>query len=248
MPAIFMSWRSICRRDAKSPRKVVAFDYRGRGHRPTIPTQPITMSASRPATSLPGWRRSASSDGRLHRHVARRADHPCARRDAAGRAESHRSQRHRPGDRGEGLAHIRSYLERAPKPKTLAEAVAAQRAAHGGGFSGADRGRLGADGGGALPRDGWRPGAGFRPDAARTLVRISISTSRCPRCGRNSRRCAAVPLAGASAAPTQRLTVRHAKRSTVADGQTPSWDRQPARNHRGFRQADRRATRRDRWA
>ncbi|TIL61613.1 MAG: alpha/beta hydrolase, partial [Mesorhizobium sp.] len=33
-----------------------------------------------------------------------------------------------------GLAHIRSYLERAPKPKTQAEAVDAQRGAHGSDF------------------------------------------------------------------------------------------------------------------
>jgi len=34
----------------------------------------------------------------------------------------------------EGLAHIGSYLERTPKPKTFAEAVAAQRGTHGGDF------------------------------------------------------------------------------------------------------------------
>jgi pimeloyl-ACP methyl ester carboxylesterase len=36
---------------------------------------------------------------------------------------------------GEGLAHIRAYLERAPKPASFADAVAIQRAAHGGAFS-----------------------------------------------------------------------------------------------------------------
>ena len=35
---------------------------------------------------------------------------------------------------GEGLAQIRSYLERSPKPKDMAEAVAIQRAAHGAAF------------------------------------------------------------------------------------------------------------------
>ena len=35
---------------------------------------------------------------------------------------------------GEGLAHIRAYLERAPKPHTFADAVAIQRAAHGAAF------------------------------------------------------------------------------------------------------------------
>ncbi|TIU89871.1 MAG: alpha/beta hydrolase, partial [Mesorhizobium sp.] len=34
----------------------------------------------------------------------------------------------------EGLAHIRSYLDRAPKPKTFAEAVDAQRRVHGADF------------------------------------------------------------------------------------------------------------------
>ena len=36
---------------------------------------------------------------------------------------------------GEGLAHIRSYLTRAPKPKSVADAIAIQRAAHGPAFS-----------------------------------------------------------------------------------------------------------------
>jgi pimeloyl-ACP methyl ester carboxylesterase len=35
---------------------------------------------------------------------------------------------------GEGLAQIRSYLERSPKPRDMAEAVAIQRAAHGAAF------------------------------------------------------------------------------------------------------------------
>jgi pimeloyl-ACP methyl ester carboxylesterase len=35
---------------------------------------------------------------------------------------------------GEGLAQIRSYLERSPKPKDMAEAVTIQRAAHGSAF------------------------------------------------------------------------------------------------------------------
>jgi pimeloyl-ACP methyl ester carboxylesterase len=36
---------------------------------------------------------------------------------------------------GEGLAHIRSYLYRAPRPKSVADAIAIQRAAHGPAFS-----------------------------------------------------------------------------------------------------------------
>jgi pimeloyl-ACP methyl ester carboxylesterase len=35
---------------------------------------------------------------------------------------------------GEGLAHIRAYLERAPRPKSFSDAVAIQRAAHGSAF------------------------------------------------------------------------------------------------------------------
>jgi pimeloyl-ACP methyl ester carboxylesterase len=35
---------------------------------------------------------------------------------------------------GEGLAHIRAYLERAPKPASVADAVAIQRAVHGNAF------------------------------------------------------------------------------------------------------------------
>jgi pimeloyl-ACP methyl ester carboxylesterase len=36
---------------------------------------------------------------------------------------------------GEGLAHIRAYLERAPKPRSFAEAIEIQRAAHGSAFT-----------------------------------------------------------------------------------------------------------------
>lgn len=36
---------------------------------------------------------------------------------------------------GEGLAHIRAYLERAPKPRSFEEAVAIQRAVHGSAFT-----------------------------------------------------------------------------------------------------------------
>ena len=39
---------------------------------------------------------------------------------------------------GEGLAHIRAYLERAPKPQSFADAVAIQRAAHGSAFPALD--------------------------------------------------------------------------------------------------------------
>ena len=67
---------------------------------------------------------------------------------------------------GEGLAHIRSYLEGAPKPKTMAEAIAAQRAVHGAAFPAlteADWARFVAA---IYRRRQRRPAAGFRSCAA----------------------------------------------------------------------------------
>lgn len=126
--ALYLSTRS------EIPRKIVVFDYRGRG-----------QSAYDPDTS--------------HYHVGVEAGDILAGLAALNIAEAAFIGTSRGGliihalgamqpavlkaivlnDIGpvieaDGLAHIRSYLDPAPKPKTRAEAVGAQRGAHGGDF------------------------------------------------------------------------------------------------------------------
>lgn len=76
---------------------------------------------------------------------------------------------------GVGLAHIRSYLQRAPKPNSFAEAVAIQRAASGEAFSALDEAdweRLAR----ALYRDeNGRPVADFDPALTKTITSLDLS-------------------------------------------------------------------------
>ena len=76
---------------------------------------------------------------------------------------------------GEGLAHIRAYLERAPKPKSMADAVAIQRATHGQAFSAltdADWTRMAE----ALYRmEKGRPVADFDRRLVKTLAALDLS-------------------------------------------------------------------------
>ncbi len=68
---------------------------------------------------------------------------------------------------GEGLAQIRSYLERSPKPRDMAEAVAIQRAAHGAAFP-------------ALTASDWERFAAaiYRDEKRQARPRISIRRCR----------------------------------------------------------------------
>jgi pimeloyl-ACP methyl ester carboxylesterase len=76
---------------------------------------------------------------------------------------------------GEGLAHIRAYLERAPKPSSFADAVAIQRAAHGNAFTAlqsADWERMAK----AIYRDeNGTPVADFDPKLLRTLKDFDLN-------------------------------------------------------------------------
>lgn len=76
---------------------------------------------------------------------------------------------------GVGLAHIRSYLQRAPKPNSFAEAVAIQRAASGEAFCALDEAdweRLAR----ALYRDeNGRPVADFDPALTKTITSLDLS-------------------------------------------------------------------------
>ncbi|MET2827677.1 alpha/beta fold hydrolase [Mesorhizobium shangrilense] len=116
------------------PRKVVAFDYRGRGqsaYDPDVANYNVSVEASDILAGLAalGIEEAAfigTSRGGLIIHVL-----------AAMRPEALKAvvlNDIGPVLEAGGLAHIRSYLDPSPKPKTLAEAVSAQRSVHGGDF------------------------------------------------------------------------------------------------------------------
>jgi len=116
---------------ADHPRKVVAFDYRGRGQSardPDVGNYNVGVEAGDILAGLEALGIAAAafigtSRGGLIIHVLgmmRPAVLKAIVLNDIG-----------PVIEAEGLAHIQSYLERAPKPKTFDEAVAAQRGAHG---------------------------------------------------------------------------------------------------------------------
>ncbi|RUW51847.1 alpha/beta hydrolase [Mesorhizobium sp. M1A.F.Ca.ET.072.01.1.1] len=151
---------------AKTPRKVVAFDYRGRGrsdYDPDISHYNVGVEAGDVLAGLSalGIEEAGfigTSRGGLIIHVLG------ALKPAALKAIVLNDIG--PVIEAEGLAHIRSYLDRAPKPKTFAEAVDAQRRVHGGGFpalTDADWARMV----GAICRD---TDAGLVPDFDPALV------------------------------------------------------------------------------
>jgi pimeloyl-ACP methyl ester carboxylesterase len=122
-------------RQAETPRKVVAFDYRGRGQSAYDPdvshynvgTEAGDILAGLAALNIDEAAFIGTSRGGLIIHVlgALRPDvlKAIVFNDIG------------PVIEPAGLAHIQSYLERAPKPKTFAEAVDAQRGVHGQDFS-----------------------------------------------------------------------------------------------------------------
>ena len=119
---------------ANSPRKVVAFDYRGRGlsaYDPEWANYNVVVEAGDILAGLAALGIEhgyfvGTSRGGLIIHVL------ATMRPAALKAAVLNDIG--PVVEGEGLAHIRSYLEGAPKPNTMAEAIAAQRAVHGAAF------------------------------------------------------------------------------------------------------------------
>ncbi|TIL74330.1 MAG: alpha/beta hydrolase [Mesorhizobium sp.] len=121
-------------RRAQTPRKIVAFDYRGRGqsaYDPDIGHYNIGVEAGDILAGLAALGIDeagfiGTSRGGLIIHVLG------VMRPAVLRAIVLNDIG--PVLEAGGLAHIRSYLERAPKPKTYADAVGAQRGAHGSDF------------------------------------------------------------------------------------------------------------------
>ena len=126
--ALYLSARAVV------PRKVIAFDYRGRGqseYDPDVANYNVGVEASDILAGLAalGIKEAAfigTSRGGLIIHVL-----------AAMRPEALKAvvlNDIGPVIEAGGLAHIRSYLDPSPQPKTLAEAVSAQRSVHGGDF------------------------------------------------------------------------------------------------------------------
>ncbi|RWL80113.1 MAG: alpha/beta hydrolase [Mesorhizobium sp.] len=116
---------------AEIPRKVIAFDYRGRGqsdHDPDIGHYNAGGEAGDVLAGMAalGVEQAAfvgTSRGGLIIHVLGALKPTLVKAIVLNDIG--------PVIEAEGLAHIRSYLDRAPKPKTFAEAVDAQRRVHG---------------------------------------------------------------------------------------------------------------------
>ncbi|PBC11491.1 alpha/beta hydrolase [Mesorhizobium sp. WSM3859] len=119
---------------AKRPRKVIVFDYRGRGlsdYDPDISHYNVGVEAGDVLAGLPalGIEQAAfigTSRGGLIIHVLGALKPTVLKAIVINDIG--------PVIEAGGLAHIRSYLDRAPKPKTLAEAVDTQRRVHGADF------------------------------------------------------------------------------------------------------------------
>jgi pimeloyl-ACP methyl ester carboxylesterase len=126
--ALYLSART------NDPRKVVAFDYRGRGqsaHDPNAGNYNVGVEAGDvlaglAALSIEEAAFIGTSRGGLIIHVLG------AMRPSVLKAIVLNDIG--PAIEAAGLAHIRSYVEPAPKPKTHAEAASAQRSVHGGDF------------------------------------------------------------------------------------------------------------------
>ncbi|TPN76102.1 alpha/beta hydrolase [Mesorhizobium sp. CU2] len=161
--------------EARNPCKVVAFDYRGRGqsdHDPDIGHYNVGVEASDVLAGLSalGIDHAAfigTSRGGLIIHVLG------ALKPAVLKAIILNDIG--PVIETEGLARIRAYLDRAPKPKSFAEAVDAQRRVHGADFPAlgdADWARMV----GAICREtesGWV--ADFDPALVDTLAGVDFS-------------------------------------------------------------------------
>ncbi|RWM05709.1 MAG: alpha/beta hydrolase [Mesorhizobium sp.] len=151
---------------AKRPRKVVAFDYRGRGqsdYDPDIGQYHVGVEAGDVLAGLSelgieGAAFIGTSRGGLIIHVLGALKPAMLKAIVLNDIG--------PVIEAQGLAHIRTYLDRSPKPKTFAEAVDAQRRVHGASFPAlfdADWARMAA----AIYRD---TDAGLVPDFDPALV------------------------------------------------------------------------------
>lgn len=162
-------------RDAPAPRKVVAFDYRGRGlseydsnwknYDPLV--EAADVMAGLVALGIEHGAFIGTSRGGLITFAI------AAMRPGLIRAAVLNDIG--PVIDGAGLAQIRGYLERAPKPRDMAEAIAIQRSAQAADFpalSDADWERAGRA---YFRHDGRRVVADFDPALLNTLKRIDLN-------------------------------------------------------------------------
>jgi pimeloyl-ACP methyl ester carboxylesterase len=121
-------------RGQEQPRKVIVFDYRGRGlsaydrnwKNYDVRVEAADIAAGLVAAGIEKAHFIGTSRGGLIIHGLGSL-RPTAIKSVVLNDIG-------PVVEGEGLAQIRSYLERSPKPKDMAEAVTIQRAAHGAAF------------------------------------------------------------------------------------------------------------------
>jgi len=163
----------LSRRDER-PRKVIAFDYRGRGlsaydrnwKNYDVRVEAADVAAGLVAAGVEKAHFIGTSRGGLIVHGL-----GSLRPTAIGSVILNDIG---PVVEGEGLAQIRSYLERSPKPRDMAEAAALQRAAHGAAFPAlgdADWQRFAA----AIYRDDkGRPVADFDPALLKVLKAFDL--------------------------------------------------------------------------
>lgn len=119
----------------QAPRKVVAFDYRGRGQSDydadighyNVGVEAGDILAGLAALGIEAAAFIGTSRGGLIIHVLGMMQPAILKAIVFNDIG--------PVIEAAGLAHIKSYLERTPNPRTFAEAVAAQRSAHGQDFS-----------------------------------------------------------------------------------------------------------------
>ena len=120
---------------AQAPRKVVAFDYRGRGQSAydadighyNVGVEAGDILAGLAALEIEAAAFIGTSRGGLIIHVLGMMQPAILKAIVFNDIG--------PVIEAAGLAHIKSYLERTPNPRTFAEAVAAQRSVHGQDFS-----------------------------------------------------------------------------------------------------------------
>lgn len=190
----------------RAERKVVAFDYRGRGqsaydpdishYNPAIEAGDILAGLA--ALEIEEAAFIGTSRGGLIVHVLG-AMKPSVLKAIVLNDIG-------PVVEADGLAHIRSYLDPSPKPKTRAEAIGAQRGAHGGDFpalSAADWERMVS----ALYREteeGLMPD--FDPRLVDTLAGLDL-TQPLPDLWPQFEALAAIPLLGIRGANSKLLSV-----------------------------------------
>lgn len=162
-------------REGKRPRRVVAFDYRGRGEsqrdrdwrRYDVAVEAGDVADGLAALGIAHGAFIGTSRGGLV-IFALAAQRPALLKAAVLNDVG-------PVIEGAGLAHIRSYLLRAPRPGSLAEAVTIQKAVHGTDFS-----ALGADdwerfAAALYRREGERLVPDFDPRLLKPLKRIDLA-------------------------------------------------------------------------